>query len=296
MTQAPIVTTGSEFKRAARPSQPTADTGTASTSFDADTQRRSELALFLKAKRAALSPQSVGLQPGRRRRASGLLREEVAQRAGISPTWYTWLEQGREINPSAEVLDQLADALLLTASERAHLVTLAKPNTAARSAPQFSREAPPMLVSWINGLDQPAYVLNGRWDVLAWNPAARRMLGDFAVLPGTDRNILRMIFLWEHWRTLFADCEGLAASAVAQFRAETARHAGAPELLALTSKLAEDSAEFAALWQARQLDVIQLKAKRLRHAELGVVDLTYAPLRPRGVAGDLSVVVYSLQQ
>jgi hypothetical protein len=105
-----------------------------------------------------------------------------------------------------------------------------------------------------------------------------------------------MIFLWEHWRVLFADCDGLAASAVAQFRAETARHAGAPELLALTSTLAQDSAEFAALWQARRLDVMQLKAKRLRHAELGVLDLTYAPLRPRGVAQDLSVVVYSGQQ
>ena len=153
-----------------------------------------------------------------------------------------------------------------------------------------------MLVSWINGLDQPAYVLNGRWDVLTWNESTRRMLGDFSALASEDRNILRMIFLWEHWQTLFADCDGLAASAVAQFRAETARHAGAPELVALTSKLAQDSAEFAALWQARQLDVMQLKAKRLRHAELGTVDLTYAPLRPRGVASDLSVVVYSLQQ
>jgi transcriptional regulator with XRE-family HTH domain len=85
----------------------------------------------------------------------------VAQRAGICPAWYTWLEQGREINPSAEVLEQLADALQLTTSERAHLVTLAKPNATARSTLQFSREAPPMLVSWINGLEQPAYVLNG---------------------------------------------------------------------------------------------------------------------------------------
>jgi transcriptional regulator with XRE-family HTH domain len=295
MTQTPIVTTGSEFKRASRPSQTTADTGSASTRCDADAQRRGELAHFLRAKRAALSPHSVGLKPGRRRRASGLLREEVAQRAGISPTWYTWLEQGREINPSAAVLDQLADALLLTAGERSHLVTLARPNAAARSTLQFSREAPPMLVSWINGLDQPAYVLNGRWDVLAWNPSARRMLGDFAALATEDRNILRMIFLWEHWQTLFADCDGLAPSAVAQFRAETARHAGALELLALTSRLAQDSAEFASLWQARQLDVPQLKAKRLRHSELGIIDLTYAPLRPRGVAGDLSVVVYSLQ-
>jgi transcriptional regulator with XRE-family HTH domain len=295
MAQTPIETTGSEFKRAGRPSQTSSGAGSATTSFGADAERRNELALFLKAKRAALSPQSVGLQPARRRRASGLLREEVAQRAGISPTWYTWLEQGREINPSAAVLDQLAEALLLTASERAHLVTLAKPNAAAATL-RFSREAPPMLVSWINGLGQPAYVLNGRWDVLAWNESTRRMLGNFASLASEDRNILRMIFLWDHWRTLFADCDGLAASAVAQFRAETARHAGATELQALTNKLARDSAEFAALWQERQLDVMQLKAKRLRHAELGIVDLTYAPLRPRGVANDLSVVVYSLQQ
>lgn len=236
----------------------------------------------------------MGLRPARRRRASGLLREEVAQRAGISPTWYTWLEQGRKVKASAEVLEQIAEALLLTASERAHLVTLAKPRTGATL--RFSQEAPAMLVSWINGLGQPAYVLNGRWDVLAWNEAASRMLGDFAALASEDRNILRMIFLWDHWRALFADCEGLAASAVAQFRAETARHAGAPELVALSNKLAQDSAEFAALWRERQLDVIQLKAKRLRHAELGIVDLTYAPLRPRGVANDLSVVVYSLQQ
>lgn len=224
-----------------------------------------------------------------------MLREEVAQRAGISPTWYTWLEQGREINPSAEVLAQLADALLLTASERAHLVTLAKPGAVARSSLQFSRDVPPMLMSWITGLDQPAYVLNGCWDVLAWNEATRRVLGDFASLARADRNILRMIFLWDHWHALFAECADLAASSVAQFRAETARHAGAPELLALTSTLAAASPEFARLWRARQLDVPQLKVKRLRHAELGILDLTYAPLRPRGVAGDLSVIVYSAQ-
>src|SRR4029078_12906241 len=102
--------------------------GSATTSFDADAQRRNELALFLKAKRAALSPQSGGRGRARRRRASGLLREEVAHRAGISPTWYTWLEQGREIKPSAEVLEQLADTLLLTTSASAHLIPTAHHN------------------------------------------------------------------------------------------------------------------------------------------------------------------------
>ena len=169
-----------------------------------------ELAAFLKAKRAAVEPQKVGLRPGRRRRANGLLREEVAQRAGISPTWYTWLEQGREINPSTEVLEQLADALLLTKSERAHVLTLARPGATSRASMRFSREVPAELLAWINGLDQPAYVLNGRWDVLAWNEASVRLLGDFGALPAADRNILRMIFLWQQWRQLFVDWECLA--------------------------------------------------------------------------------------
>jgi transcriptional regulator with XRE-family HTH domain len=268
MTQAPIDTMSGEFKRAARVSQSSADAGSATTTFggDPDAERRSELAQFLKARRAAVSPQSIGLHPGRRRRASGLLREEVAQRAGISPTWYTWLEQGREINPSAEVLGQLADALLLSATERAHLVTLAKPVATARASQRFSREVSAELATWIDGLDQPAYALNGCWDVLVWNEPTRRLLGDFGALASTDRNILRMIFLWQPWRTLFVEWECLAAS--------------------------RQSALFARLWRERQLDVPQLRAKRLRHAELGILDLTYAPLRPRGVADDISVVVY----
>jgi transcriptional regulator with XRE-family HTH domain len=296
MTQTPGDVTGIESRRRALAVQTTGDTGSATTTFlggDADAQRRLELAAFLKAKRAAVEPQKVGLRPGRHRRANGLLREEVAQRAGISPTWYTWLEQGREINPSTEVLEQLADALLLTKSERAHVLTLARPGATSRASMRFSSEVSGELLAWINGLDQTAYVLNGRWDVLAWNEATVQLLGDFGALPAADRNILRMTFLWQQWRKLFVDWECLAESVVAQFRAETARHSGAPELLALTAALARESPEFAQLWRARAVDVPQLKVKRLQHPELGAVELTYAPLRPRGVADDLSVVVYS---
>jgi transcriptional regulator with XRE-family HTH domain len=296
MTHTPGDVTGDESRGHRLAIQTIRDTGSAATTLaggDADAQRRRELALFLKAKRAAVAPQKVGLRPGRRRRTAGLLREEVAQRAGISPTWYTWLEQGREINPSTEVLEQLADALLLTRSERAHVMTLARPVATSRASLRFSHEVSGVLRSWIDGLDQAAYVLNGRWDVLAWNDAAVRLLGDFAALPGADRNILRMTFLWPHWRSLFVGWQCLAASVVAQFRAETARHSGAPELLELTDALVRDSTEFASLWHARAVDVPQLKVKRLQHPALGPVELTYAPLRPRGVADDLSVVVYS---
>ena len=136
-------------------------------------------------------------------------------------------------------------------------------------------------------------MLNGRWDVLAWNRPAAEILGDFAAVPRADRNILRMIFLRPEWRRLFVEWDRLAASAAAQFRAETARYAGAEALDALTRGLARDSADFALAWTARAVDGPRLRTKRVLHPRLGAIDLTYAPLQPKGVAGDLSVVVYS---
>jgi transcriptional regulator with XRE-family HTH domain len=298
MKQGSVVAMRNETSVAAQASQTSGDAGIGSTTFatsDPDAQRRAELALFLKAKRAAIAPQNIGLRPQRHRRARGLLREEVAQRAGISPTWYTWLEQGREIKPSSEVLEHLADALFLSESERSHLMTLARPEPSVGGQRNFSRTVPHTLKSWMEGLHQPAYVLNGRWDVLAWNEPASEILGDFASVPPADRNILRMIFLWPDWRQLFVEWACLAASSVAQFRADTARYAGAEELEVLTRKLSCDSADFATLWSAREVDAPRLRVKRMRHRKLGMIDLTYAPLQPKGLAGDLSVVVYSPQ-
>ena len=276
-------------------SQTRADAGISATTFaaDSDEQRRVELGRFLKTKRAAIAPESVGLSATARRRVEGLLREEVAQRAGISLTWYVWMEQGREITPSVDVLEHLADALLMTEAERDHLMTLARPDPALRWMSDFSREAPDGLKQWIAGLDQPAYALNGRWDVLAWNEAAREMLADFDAVPEADRNILRMIFLWPEWRELFLEWQCLAASAVAQFRAETARYAGHGEVEQLTADLCRDSDLFASLWNAREVDRPRLKTKRLRHPKFGDLELSYAPLQPRGVAEDLSVIVYA---
>jgi transcriptional regulator with XRE-family HTH domain len=268
------------------------DTSTGTTTFPADAARRSELAAFLKAKRNDLLPARVGLKAGARRRARGLLREEVAQLAGISPTWYVWLEQGRDIRPSSGVLKQLADALLLTAAERSHLLTLSRPADTGSS--DFSTDAPDTLKTWIAGLNrQPAYVLNGIWDIVAWNAAAREMFGDFSRVPTSQRNVLHMIFRWQPWRKLFGNWDCLAAFAAAQFRADTAAHSGHLRRAALIEDLCANSQEFAALWTAGAVVAPRLTEKVIQHPTLGERTLTYAALRPQGVSADISVVVYS---
>ncbi|MFT3921559.1 MAG: helix-turn-helix transcriptional regulator [Myxococcales bacterium] len=268
------------------------------TSFeDPDTiamERRAELARFLRHKRAAIQPEQVGLRSSARRRSAGLLREEVAQRAGVSASWYMWLEQGRPIRPSRDVLLHIADALLLSAMERSHLMALAlsREDGAGDSEP-LTQVAPPDLAAWVEALSYPAYALNGRWDVLAWNSAATELVADFGLLPAEERNILRMIFLWPSWRELFLDWGCLASSAVAQFRTNSARIAGRPEVRALINDLARQSPEFVTLWSGDQLDEPRLKVKRMQHPTHGLVELAYAPLAPRGAPADVSVIVYS---
>jgi len=269
-----------------------ADTSTATNTFPHAAARRAELSEFLRTKRAGVTPARVGLRAGARRRTAGLRREEVAQLAGISPTWYVWLEQGRDIRASADVLAQLADALLLSAAERAHLYALAKP--ADLALPNFSVQLPAVLKQWITGLDrQPAYVLNGRWDILDWNLAASTIFGDFAAVPPNRRNVLQMIFDWQPWRELFADWSCLAEFAAAQFRADTARYAGHPQIAALIEEVRASSPEFARVWNEGAIAAPRLTVKRIHHPTLGLLSLTFAALRPQGAADDISVVVYS---
>jgi transcriptional regulator with XRE-family HTH domain len=161
---------------------------------------RRALARFLKAMRDRVSPADAGVAVTSRRRAKGLLREEVAQAAGVSVTWYTWMEQARPTNPSLRVLDGLARALQLDAAEREQLIRLARPDL--RPAPPASRGLSAPLTTLLHGLaPHPAYATNVRGDVIAWNAPAARLLGDFAA-PGCG-NLLRRLFLDPAWRRLF---------------------------------------------------------------------------------------------
>src|SRR3954452_23005837 len=148
--------------------------------------QRNQLGDFLRSRRESLTPKSVGLPTGRRRRTAGLRRQEVAELAGIGVDWYIRMEQGRATSPSINTIDALARALRLTKTEHAHLRALAR-NPDARA---FTRETVPSpLERLIKGLNQPAYITGRRWDILAWNAAAIDLFGDFGRIAEPDRNI-----------------------------------------------------------------------------------------------------------
>jgi transcriptional regulator with XRE-family HTH domain len=193
------------------------------TSESPDAGRRSELADFLRRRREAISPAQVGLPPGGRRRTPGLRREEVAQLAGVGVTWYTWLEQARDIRVSENVLDALTRALLLDSHERAHLFNLAgAPSAAAAIESDTLDPAVVLLLERIGSY--PAAVLNARYDILAYNPAYAALIGDLAALPFDQRNMLWLMFTSARTRALLVEWEHATRRCVAQFRAAHADH------------------------------------------------------------------------
>ena len=228
-----------------------------------------------------------------RRRAPGLRREEVAVEAGISVTWYTWLEQGRSVRVSPQTLDGIARALRLTPTERDHLRTLA----AAASPDHVTRITPiasTTLTTLVNALSpHAAYTINGRWDVLHANDAARDLLGDFGATPGTTDNVLRRLFLDDDWRRRFSDWESVASSAVAQFRASTGGYLGGSEFDSFVTALSDECSDFAALWTRHQLAPSASWEKSIVHPERGPLRLLYATLQPANEATDVRIVLYS---
>src|SRR6266478_6194693 len=208
--------------------------------------RRSEFGDFLRSRREKLSPKSVGLPSGRRRRTAGLRREEVAELAGIGVDWYIRLEQGRTVSPSVTTIDALARALRLGKAEHAHLRALAS-GTNRRA---FTREIVPVaLRNLVESLNQPAYVTGRRWDVLAWNKAADDIFG-FNRLAEGDCNILICVLLYPGSRRLFGSSWAEEAKRiVAQFRATHDLWAGDPAFVALLTRLRDGSPEFAEWWK-----------------------------------------------
>ena len=247
---------------------------------------------YLRDRRAKLDPAAFGLA-ARRRRTPGLRREEVAARAGISATWYTWLEQGRGGAPSPAVVDRLAEALMLTAYERDHLHVLALGRAPGPAPGGAGDDVAARLQRVVDALPYaPAFVRTPLWDVVAGNRAAARILLDFDAHPPGERNILKMLFANAATGAAPPDWQTTARLIVGVFRADAAR-AGAPErVAALVADLSRASPDFAALWAENEVQGFTENLKRWRLPGLGETLFEYSAFKVDGRA-DLTMVVYN---
>lgn len=246
---------------------------------------------YLKDRRARLDPAAFGL-PLTRRRTPGLRREEVAQRAHVSATWYTWLEQGRGGAPSADVLDRIAGALMLTQVEREHLflLGLGRPPEVQY---QTSDGVSPRLQKVLDALElNPAIVKTPTWDVIAWNKAAAAVLTDYSQLPPGKRNILRIIFGDPQSRARQSSWEDVARFVVAAFRADAARLGASDQVEMLVAELSAQSPDFAAMWRENDVRDFGEGTKQMQLPRGGSVGLEFSSF---AVAGrpDLGLVIYS---
>lgn len=239
---------------------------------------RRELATFLRARREAIRPGQVGLPVGRGRRTPGLRREEVALLAGVSVTWYTWLEQGRRINASDDVLLAIGRALRLDEAGQEHLLALTDPGTADVEAPT---EAPSALTRLLDSLmPAPAYVLGPHWEFVAWNTAQARLYPRIIELEAPRRNLLWVLFADPDTRELIIDWDIHARQALAEFRSATStiRHDAA--MTELINLLSEESDEFARWWPEHDVSGFETRLRRFKHPAAGELTFEYQQLTP----------------
>jgi len=214
--------------------------------------RRTALGDFIRAHRARLTPDQVGLPPGTRRRTPGLRREEVAQLAGLSATWICWIEQGRDVAASPAALDRLGTALRLSPAERRYLFDLAGRRDPREKPPTEEDAVPPALAQALAAIRLPAYLLDQLWQLRGWNEPAARLFAGWLDRPG-DRNMLRYIFLDPAARRLVSDWSIRARRVVAEFRAECGLRLAEPGPAALVAELAARSPDFARFWTDQQV-------------------------------------------
>ncbi|HUB91443.1 MAG TPA: helix-turn-helix transcriptional regulator [Dyella sp.] len=248
---------------------------------------RELLASFLRERRARLQPQDVGLPPGVRRRTRGLRREEVAQIAGIGLTWYTWLEQARDIRVSSAFLDNLAKALRLDQAEREYLFTLAQEKTGPPKP-----QATPALQRMLDGMAQPAYLVDTHWDVVAWNAATIHLLTDFGAMLPEQRNTMLYVFLDPHCRQTLLNWEHHARVAIAMFRFDIAGAGDDARFAALTDELLRGSREFAQWWPQQDVKTREHGTKRYHQEDGSIACYEHTAFAVEGTPG-LRMVMYT---
>jgi transcriptional regulator with XRE-family HTH domain len=235
-------------------------------------QRYKELADFLKTRRAKILPSQAGLSSGTRRRTPGLRREEVAQLAGVSTTWYTWLEQGRHIRVSASVIESLCRVLLLDKQERIHLYLLANQPLPA-DIPEYQGAVSPILQHVLDRLELcPSLVTDQRWNVVAWNSAACMIFGDFRRMNARERNIVWAMFTDNRYKELFIDWHSHAKGLLGRFRSTCGQFIEDAWLAQFVDDLKEKSAEFDAWWPLHEIESNSEKYKQLKHPVAGILN------------------------
>jgi transcriptional regulator with XRE-family HTH domain len=253
---------------------------------------QAELGRLLRACRERLLPEDVGLAPGVRRRTRGLRREEVALLANVSTTYYTFLEQGRNVRPSRQVLDALARVLHLSGAEHALLHQL------AHGAPPTDQDAraeelAPGVAALVDRMDPyPTYVTGRRWDVLAANRAACALFTDWPTLPPGERNILWFMFTDPRARTIYVEWEREASAQLGRFRAVAARRPDDPEFVEFTERLLNASPEARRWWSRHDVLPLSSGTKRLRHDTLGELTVQHLVLQVAD-APDQKLVTFS---
>jgi transcriptional regulator with XRE-family HTH domain len=256
------------------------------------------LGQLLRSRRERLAPADVGLPADGRRRTAGLRREEVALLANLSTTYYTFLEQGRPVRPSAGVLDALAAALRMSAAERRYLQVLAHGPGEAAGAGAAVTAPPERIAEGVADLVQrlepfPTYVKGRRWDVLAANPAARELFTDWSVLPAGERNLVRWMFTTAGAREVYLDWQAEARAMLGRFRLAAARHPDDPDFAALIAELHRDSPHVREWWPRHDVTAVGSGSKKLRHPRLGPVLYSHVVLNVAD-SPDQTLVTYSL--
>ena len=242
--------------------------------------RRTELAAFLRARRAEVSPGDVGLPPGVRRRTPGLRREEVAMLAGVGVTWYTWLEQGRPINASAQVLDAISRTLGLAAAEREHLYHLAE--AAPLRPPRLADGIPAAARDVLHALSYPAVLINGRLDIIDYNTAHEDLFWDWHTMPCIHKNLLWCVITEPQARRRFVNYDSEVPFLVARLRAGYGAHVGDPEWEENISRLGRLSPEFQRLWSRHEVAQPERRVRVFRHPAVGELRLVAIELAVGG--------------
>jgi transcriptional regulator with XRE-family HTH domain len=259
-------------------------TATTTATTAAKSARRTELAAFLRSRRERISPEDVGLPPGPRRRTAGLRREELAQLAGVGVTWYTWLEQGRPINVSVQVLDAVARTLMLDQVERAHLFRLAEvPGVASAGA--VEKALPDAVQDVLDALPVPACVVTDRFDLLAWNDVYAKIFPRVTSAPAADRNTLLYLFTAPPCCTPVADQDAYCGAMVGTLRAAYAKHVSDPAWTQFIRRLEAESPRFAAAWAEHDVTQPSSYSKALRHPCVGEFTVTTTSFGVQAVPG-----------